>query len=257
MAGLRWHDFFTGTPAKLSEVNNNFAWLQGHLIPQASGSGVINTYDLGTSTAKWRNVNVAHNLVLNGVTMSSVDNSTLKVSTGVFFIGTSSVLGSTGNTNGTQQYIVQGTVDERNIKSDAVHIITNAGTVPSSLTLPTSTASGYIDCSITTSGYPVLVNAAVTVSIYAATSDLSFRLDVWRVTGGSNTALTGAFAIFHLRDLAAFPGFQEFPMGVSILDRPSAGLHTYRAWATRILAGTTSAIAPNANSSVIAIEVKN
>lgn len=54
MAGTTWPSLVAGRKAKASEVEAKFDWLEGSLVPQNSGSTTDLSYDLGTSTARWR-----------------------------------------------------------------------------------------------------------------------------------------------------------------------------------------------------------
>ena len=54
MAGTTWPSLIAGRKAKATEVEAKFDWLEGSLVPMLSGSTTDLTYDLGTSTARWR-----------------------------------------------------------------------------------------------------------------------------------------------------------------------------------------------------------
>jgi len=51
-----FYTFVPSTTARASEVNNNFQWIcDGDVVPNASGVLASNSYNLGTSSAKWLN----------------------------------------------------------------------------------------------------------------------------------------------------------------------------------------------------------
>jgi len=55
MAGTSWPTLAAGRKAKASEVELKFDWIEGHLVPMTGGNMTTSVYDLGTSTAQWRN----------------------------------------------------------------------------------------------------------------------------------------------------------------------------------------------------------
>jgi len=80
MAGTAWHNFSPLTKIYSSQVNENFDWMEGHIVPQSAGSQTDSIYDLGTTTNRWRNgyfstlVTVGTNGALSiGSTNSSID----------------------------------------------------------------------------------------------------------------------------------------------------------------------------------------
>lgn len=60
MAGTAWHTLVAGRKRKASEVNENFEWLQGHIVPMNAGVQADATYNLGTSAYNWLNIWVSN-----------------------------------------------------------------------------------------------------------------------------------------------------------------------------------------------------
>ena len=58
MAGTSFFTFTAGTPARASEVDSDFDWLQRDIVPQLNGNLTTGAYDLGTTTAEWRRLYV-------------------------------------------------------------------------------------------------------------------------------------------------------------------------------------------------------
>jgi len=54
MAGSSWNVFVPATKAKSSEVNANFDWIEGHIVPMNAGFQTDGTYDIGSATARWK-----------------------------------------------------------------------------------------------------------------------------------------------------------------------------------------------------------
>lgn len=54
MAGTTWPNLVAGTPARASDVEAKFDWLEGNINPMLAGTQTDATYDLGTSAFRWR-----------------------------------------------------------------------------------------------------------------------------------------------------------------------------------------------------------
>jgi hypothetical protein len=65
MAGTVWHDFAPSTKAKSSEVDENFDWMEGSIVPMSAGSTTDAVYDLGTTTARWRDLFISRTAYIN------------------------------------------------------------------------------------------------------------------------------------------------------------------------------------------------
>lgn len=59
MAGTSFFTFTAGTPARASEVDSDFDWLQRDIVPMLNGNLTDLAYDLGTTTAAWRRLYVS------------------------------------------------------------------------------------------------------------------------------------------------------------------------------------------------------
>jgi hypothetical protein len=64
MAGTTWFDFTAGTKAKSSEVDANFDWLEGSIVPMNAGLETDAAYDLGRSTARWRDAYLSRKMFI-------------------------------------------------------------------------------------------------------------------------------------------------------------------------------------------------
>lgn len=58
MAGTSWPTLTAGQIARASDVISRFQWLEGSLAPMTGGSQTDGVFDLGTTTANWRNLHV-------------------------------------------------------------------------------------------------------------------------------------------------------------------------------------------------------
>jgi hypothetical protein len=67
MAGTTWNNFVPGRKAKASEVNENFEWLSGDVVPHNQGDKTDSAYFLGMSDYKWKGV---HTYSINPSTTS-------------------------------------------------------------------------------------------------------------------------------------------------------------------------------------------
>lgn len=66
MAGTSWPALAAGNKAKASEVEAKFDWLEQNIVPMSGGVTADNTYDLGTSSARWRAGYFGTSLLVNG-----------------------------------------------------------------------------------------------------------------------------------------------------------------------------------------------
>lgn len=105
MAGSAWNTFTPGTVIKSSEVNANFDWLEGSLAPMTGGNQTNGVYDLGTTTAAWRNLFLSNSIVLNGDTITSFDGATVEATNGVITVKTSGIGTSQIAANAVTQYV--------------------------------------------------------------------------------------------------------------------------------------------------------
>jgi len=54
MAGTVWYNLQGGQKAKASQVNSNFDWIEGDILPMNAGSQTNGVYDFGSSSFRWR-----------------------------------------------------------------------------------------------------------------------------------------------------------------------------------------------------------
>jgi hypothetical protein len=66
MAGTSWINFVANTKARADDVNHNFDWLEGSLVPMNSGSKTNGVYDLGENTYRWHNLYLSNNFYIDG-----------------------------------------------------------------------------------------------------------------------------------------------------------------------------------------------
>lgn len=64
MAGSVWPALVAGARAKASEVEAKFDWVEGDIVPMTGGTRTDATYDLGTSSHRWRDAYVSRQLIL-------------------------------------------------------------------------------------------------------------------------------------------------------------------------------------------------
>lgn len=224
MAGNRFTTFISGTRARLTQLNENFNWFEGSLEPMSDGVRVGHTYDLGTTTAQWRNLYLSDSIVINGTTITSWDNSTVEVNAGNLRLKASGILGSTGNTLAdTQRHITQGTVCDIAIRANA---ISNQGFKATGTSGPGASVTSF---SLSTSGNPVLVCACLNTALFEATLggwDVSIYCDM------DGSVLTGGWSRMSTNHVSgsATSGviFQRMSLSYCFIHQPAAGAHTWR-----------------------------
>lgn len=64
MAGSTWTAFAPQTKIRSSEVNANFDWIEGSLVPMNAGSKTNTIYDLGEASNRWRDLFLGQNIYL-------------------------------------------------------------------------------------------------------------------------------------------------------------------------------------------------
>lgn len=75
MAGTSWFSFSPNTRIRSSEVNANFDWLEGNLVPMSNGTEADSAYDLGTSSYKWDNAYINNVMAINGINFDTAASS--------------------------------------------------------------------------------------------------------------------------------------------------------------------------------------
>ena len=64
MAGSVWPALVAGARAKASEVEAKFDWVEGDIVPMSGGTRIDATYDLGSSSHRWRDAYFSRQLNL-------------------------------------------------------------------------------------------------------------------------------------------------------------------------------------------------
>ena len=64
MAGTSWPALVPGAKAKASEVEAKFDWIEEDLVPMTGGTRTDNTYDLGETSHRWRDIRVSRQIIL-------------------------------------------------------------------------------------------------------------------------------------------------------------------------------------------------
>lgn len=216
MAGTTWNTFADATKAKASDVNENFDWLEGSIMPHAAGVNTNNAYDLGEHNFKWSTCWIGTSIEINGMTLTSLVDSTTTDLNGFGFVGirASGARGSTANSGGAQQEILQGSVSYPDFRSQAVsqHAITNASAVGAATTL-TSVA-------ITTYGGPVLVFGTMNVKLTANGFGVTqVNCGLYRGTTNISGATVGR--------TSANNSANAFPVSMIASNVPSASTYTF------------------------------
>lgn len=213
MAGSAFNTFVLSTTVSALQMNQNYQWIQGDLIPFSNASLTNNVYDLGSATKRWRNL-FCDSIILNSATISNpFDTLRLTASNGTIYIPFGGVRGGTAN-NGAPQEIATGTVSTPDFRSNAASLVafTGAGSAVGTTTLTT--------VSLTTLGGPVLVIGHVT---FACTL-VSDTADIVVCANRNGTAIAGAYT--NKRTTRA-SGAIGFDLNFFAVDFPAAGSYSY------------------------------
>lgn len=215
-----FYSFTANTKARATQVNNNFDVFRGHLLPVgvSTASSFDNTYDLGSSEYRWRTGYFA-NIGAN-TTTGQLD-----------FLSAGSTVGSIKSS---------GLINYRNTAILGYTLSADIGGFASRQI----SAGGLV----TTTATNV---AATTITIQTVGRPVSINLMPYENTAFSNSYIegakstTGSFgATFYLmRDSSinvgnivleltqststVYPTILRIPVGLSLLDFPAAGSHTY------------------------------
>lgn len=244
MAGTTWNVFTPGTKLKASDINENFDWIEGSIVPNNAGAAAHNTYDMGSYVHLWGVAYFGTSLVLGGQTISSPVN-TNNLSGGVWKIKTGGVRGTTANSGGTQQEIAQGTISEADLRNNA------ATTIPGDTdfqTIAGSTTSNIASVTIPATGQPILIMGQASIHLAANTAG-AYTVVVALLRG--TTILTGT-ASFQQQNDSTSLGTNTVCFSVQTFDNPGAGSFTYNIAYT--VAGGSFTSAPFHN--LIALEFK-
>lgn len=181
MAGSTWNVFSPNTRAYASKVNENFDWLEGSLIPMNAGVATTGAYDLGSGSAKWRNIYSSGN-IYGGTTPN------------MYYLGDSFSLFLNNNTANSTQSLHIHTSGAMSVykQSSARFGLTTNFTIPTSnldqfttsTIIPFSDVTQNVLSEGTTSGYFVSINGGAYL--------VSFGLNTYV---GSNTSSVVKVAI--------------------------------------------------------------
>ena len=219
MSGTNWNTFAAGQTTSALKINENFDWLEGHLIPQVAGVGATNTHDIGSATYKFKSGYFGTGVYINGKLITGIDTVRLDFNGGAMKLKTSSVRGSTANSGGSAQEIAQGTISTPDIRDNATvqSTQTSLGSDNTGSTLTTK--------AITTLGGNVLVmgKAAIQFVADAGATTASIFLAVDR----DGTAVTGTAAQILMTIGGGASATHTCWLQVCGLDSPSAGTYNY------------------------------
>jgi hypothetical protein len=189
----------------------------GSLVAQFSNSGLAMQ---GLKITGMANGSVSTDAAAYGQLITSLTGSVTGSGSGAVAttISSGAVAGSTANSGGSQQQILQGTVSTPDFRANAVHNIQHAvDSDPQSL----SGYSAWTSVTITTIGGPVLVMANGTFN--SAVNTLGLGSIAISRNGGS-TNIPGAYG---QADTISSAGGGTVTISVSAIDSPAAGTYTY------------------------------
>lgn len=72
MAGTLWPSLTAGQKARAADVEAKFDWIEGHIVPMQGGNLTTGVYDLGTTTAHWRNLHLSGSIINSGATALAI-----------------------------------------------------------------------------------------------------------------------------------------------------------------------------------------
>lgn len=222
MSGTNWHSFYSGKKTSSTEMNDNFAWIQGDLLPFSSGVLADNTHDLGTFAAQWRTLHLSDSITIGGkrLTSAGIVGYGIELTNGVLNVQTSAIRGSSNNEGGGGgREIKLGSLSTPDFRDEAVTSIVSTGT--SSYTIGDTTITS---ATITTIGGKVLVCGHATIGFTGDDSVptaliLSIDRDGTEIAGGVVTKETGAFIGAAVEN--------KIPLSVICVDAQTAGSYVY------------------------------
>lgn len=91
MAGSVWPALVAGARAKASEVEAKFDWVEGDLVPMLGGTRTDATYDLGTSSHRWRDLYLSRQIILPAGSTGTPAITEVGTSNGIYFPTTSQI----------------------------------------------------------------------------------------------------------------------------------------------------------------------
>lgn len=84
MSGSVWPSLIAGARAKASEVEAKFDWVEQDVVPMLAGTKVDATYDLGTSSFRWRDGHFSRQIILPQGSVSAPPVSIRSANLGLF-----------------------------------------------------------------------------------------------------------------------------------------------------------------------------
>lgn len=225
MSGTNWHSFSTGQLGRADQVNENFDWLEGHIVPMNGGTKQNILYSLGGSGQTWRSIHIGTALVIGASqTVASVDNVTMEVSSGAFRLKNGGIRGSTANSGGSAREIAQGTVSTPDLRTNAVYS-------------PTLSASGsgaagttITAVALTVENNPILVCGFVNMQVSGANPSADVDVDVLLVrhnmADATSTFVTGG-KLNHTIFNVGIASMEMQTFRLAYIDQPGAGNFKY------------------------------
>ncbi|HEA21477.1 hypothetical protein LCGC14_2989350 [marine sediment metagenome] len=203
MAGTTWAVLVAGAKAKAKDVNDNFDWIEGTIVPMNAGSKTDSVYDIGESANRW--LNGYFDTVHGGTSVKT--NVLQKHTTSASQISTDSL-----------------SCDDIKYDSGQERFLSIGGNVaiPATSQILYSLINGYLSVGTTTSAqitmhYPLIFPhgasvATVTAFFYRTTSSASGFMALWRIGGsGTLTQITSNF-----NSTVTSTGFNDFHRNISL-----------------------------------------
>lgn len=221
MAGSSWPALTAGRKAKVSDLELRFDWLEGSLVPMNAGLQTTGTYNLGSSTYRWRTAYV-ETVNINGGTISGTSASTaIKLATGAAVNEFSTDGAMTGNSDlavptekAVRTYVAVGAAANQ----------TSAASGSRLTNLPTYLATLTITCD----GHPIQVSAVAT--IYSQVRSADYVASGYLAVHRDGTALSGNLGYGHVEwpHTTTSLNFSSYlNVKISFVDTPATGTVTY------------------------------
>lgn len=242
---MPFNTFVAGATTSAAQVNENFAYFYGDMIPHSEGIYQGGWHDWGSSTYKWRDAYFGTGIIINTKQITGVD-TMLDLNSGTLKLKSASIRGATGNSGGSQQEVAQGTISTPDIRDNACTEFAQNGV--GSLATGTTITS----CQITTQGGDVLIMGMASLQMKTPGS-IGFQIETSLSIDREGTALTGGRS-YSYTDMgnAAGNSTQTSDHKVFVIDSPAAGTYTYNLRYT-VHNGTFDTVA---TFNLVAVELK-
>ena len=235
MAGSAWTVFAPATKAKSSEVNANFDWIEGSIVPMNAGNTTDAAYDLGTLTARWRSS--YHSLRVNTPAIGLSDTSFFHFdATGTI---TADKPMKMANGVAVNEFSIDGTMGGNSDlavpteKAVKTYADTRLSFTSTAILFSTPTGVGWttgLTLSITADGSPYLINANAFFQASATTTagDIKAQIMVAFDSPTDTSALSGSWRTAYSYSNSASAGqLPQITIPTMVAHTPSAGGHTY------------------------------